>query len=183
MIFLLILIFLIFIPIPIKLNILYKDLNINLKLYNKSIISFDFKPDSTNKKAKKKLKKANKKLSFFKKHLEHKELMIQKFLKNLSSSRFKPLVNFKTDIDFGISDAATCAIVYGLLWNLYTLIRIPLELVFKIKNISLSINPRFNTNYLLFNINSIFYISLANIIYIMFLLFKSSKNKEEIINE
>lgn len=183
MIFWLILIFLIFIPIPIKLHVLYKDFTINLKLYNKPIINFDLRPSSTNIKAKKKLKKANKNISFFQKYLSHKELMIEKLLQKLNSNRFKPSIKLKTDIDFGISDAATCAIVYGLLWNIYTLIRIPLELVFRIKNISLSIDPKFNTNYLLFSINSIFYISLANIIYIMFLLFKSLKNKEEIINE
>jgi len=183
MLFLLILIFVIFLPIPIKLNILYKDFIINLKLYNKSIINFDLRNTSAYINKKDESNKKHKKTSFFQKYLKNKEIEIKELLLNLNSNKFKPLINIKTNINFGLSDSAICAIIYGFLWNLTAMIRIPLDLIFNIKNISLSINPKFNTNYLLFNINSIFYISLANIIYIIFLLFKSFKNKEEIINE
>lgn len=183
MTFILILIFLLFLPLPIKLDILYKEFIVDLKIYNKPILSFDLRNipnhiDSNNEK-----NKINSKISFIKRYLENKQLILKDLFLKLNSNKFKPFINMKTNIDFGISDAAICAIVYGLLWNLTTIIRIPLNLIFNIKDISLSINPKFNTNYLLFSINSIFYISLANIIYIIFLLFKSFKNKEEIINE
>lgn len=183
MVFILIFIFLLFLPIPIKLDILYKEFIINLNIYNKSIITFDLRTLSTYINKKKESKEIKKKIHFFQKYFRNKKISLKDLYINLNSNRFKPFINMKNNIDFGISDAATCAIIYGLLWNLSSIIRIPLNLIFNIKNISLAINPKFNTNYLLFSINSIFYISFANIIYIIFLLFKSFKNKEEIINE
>lgn len=181
--FILISIFILFIPIPIKFNILYKEFIIYFKIYNKLILNFDLRTISSYISMKNDYKKMNKKISFFKKYFKNKEIDSKKLLKNLNSNKFKPFINVKTNIDFGIYDAAICAIVYGFLWNIIVLIKVPLDLIFNAQDISLSINPRFNTNYLLFSINSIFYISIANIIYMIFLIFKSFINKEEIINE
>lgn len=181
--FILIFIFILFIPIPIKFNIIYKEFIIYLKIYNKSIFNFDLRNISSYINIKNAYKENNKRIFFLKKYFKNKEINFKKLFKNLTSNKFKSFISVKTNIDFGISDAAICAIVYGFLWNLIMIIKVPLSLIFNTKDISLSINPRFNTNYLLFSINSIFYISLANIIYMIFLLLKSFINKEEITNE
>ncbi|WP_366914688.1 DUF2953 domain-containing protein [Clostridium sp.] len=178
-----ILIFLLFLPIPVKLDLLYKEFIVNLKLYNKTIINFDLRNISDYINIKNESKEKNKKLSFFKKYFQKKEIIFKKLFLKLNSNKFKPFIKIKNTITFGISDAFICALIYGLLCNTVSIIQLFFNLLFNIKNISLSINPKFNTNYLLFNINSIFYISFANIIYMIFLLFNCLKNKEEIINE
>nr|WP_278245135.1 DUF2953 domain-containing protein [Clostridium sartagoforme] len=77
-----------------------------------------------------------------------------------------------------MEDAAYCAILYGLMNNIPTLLRLILDKVFIVKDIKLGITPKFNTNIISFGITSIFYFNIANIIYILYLISKSFEIKE-----
>ena len=93
-------------------------------------------------------------------------------------NKFKPKIKLNGDINYGIEDAALCALLYGLLCNISSFIYILLKIIFKIKTLDLNINPKFNTFTLSFGITSIFYFNIANIIYILYLIFKSMEIKE-----
>lgn len=189
--FLIIILLLVF-PIPLKFNITFSEGVFKLKLFNLNIFSstngienkllkklisktdIDLKKETT---IKYKDKKAIKSSPLKRKKII-KKISIRKLYTNISCNKFKPLIKIDGNLTFGIEDAAYCAILYGLLCNLPTLIRLILEKIFKVKNIQLNIIPKFNTNTISFGITSIFFFNVANIIYILFLMYKSFEIKE-----
>ncbi|MCR1949774.1 MULTISPECIES: DUF2953 domain-containing protein [unclassified Clostridium] len=189
---LLIIILLLIFPIPMKIEISFKEGIFKLKLFNLNIFSsnngvenkllkklinktnIDLKKETTieykNKKAIKSSPLKRKKVM--------KKISIRKLYTNISCNKFKPFIKINGHLTFGIDDAAFCAILYGLLCNTPTLLRLILEKVFKVKDIKLNITPKFNVNTIYFGITSIFYFNVANIIYILFLIYKSFEIKE-----
>jgi Protein of unknown function (DUF2953) len=174
-------------PIPLKVEISFNNNVFNLKLFNSNIFSsnkgienkllkklvyrnkLDFKKETT-----KKYKDKNSSKSWhIKKKKIVKKISIKKLYNNISCNKFKPLLKIKGHLNFGIEDAAYCAILYGLMNNIPTLLRLILDKVFIVKDIKLGITPKFNTNIISFGITSIFYFNIANIIYILYLISKS----------
>ena len=96
----------------------------------------------------------------------------------LTANKLKPKIIINASLVYGIDDAAFTAILYGLLCNIPNLLYLILNIIFKVKKLSLDIEPKFNKTLLTFGITSIFYFNIANIIYILFLLFKSKEIKE-----
>lgn len=167
-----------FIPIPIKISLEYLNEDFKLKLFNHII--FSYKNGIENKLIKKIFikRKKNIKVNIHKKNLKNRKLSFKKLYKNLNSNKLKPIVNLNGYINYGIEDAALCALLYGLLCNIPSLAHIILQIVFKVKNLSLAINPKFNTFALSFGITSIFYFNIVNIIYILYSIIKSMEIKE-----
>lgn len=182
-----ILIFL-FLPLPIKIKIDYINNNLTLKIYKFTF--FSSKKGIENKYLKKVIKKEKLKKEKLKeegnlkdnKHISRsknkKSISFKKLYRNITKNKFKPKIKINGSLTYGIDDAALCAILYGLICNIPNLIFFILNAIFKVKNLIFDINPKFNTSILSFSITSIFYFNIANIIYMLFLLFKSKDFKE-----
>lgn len=188
----LIIILLLIFPIPLKVGISLNEGIFKLKIFNLNIFSsnngienklikklvnktnIDFKKETT---IKFKDKKASKSSPLKRKKII-KKISIRKLYTNISNNKFRPLIKIDGHLTFGIEDAAYCAILYGLLCNIPTLLGLILEKFFQVKDIKINIIPKFNTNTISFGITSIFYFNVANIIYILYLIYKSFEIKE-----
>ena len=152
-----------FIPIPIKIKFIYEDnvpklfiykFNMNLKSFSKGIKS---KATSKNTKKKGSIKFQN----------------IKMIIKKINSSNFKPRLKLKVKIEFGFSDAAITALSYGLINILWPIIYELFNVVFKIKNFQYDFNPDFNNAKVKLQANSIIFISLVNVMYMVFIIYKN----------
>lgn len=176
--FIILLIF--FIPIPLIIKIHYSENLYYIKFFNFTILNSNTKiankiNPSSNKKKKKyflsKIFQTNNK----------KKLSISNLYIRISNNRFKPKIMLKCHLNFSLEDAAMTAISYGLLNNIQVLLLLSLEKVFRIKNNVFSINPQFiGKNLLIFTVSSIIYFNIAQIIYILFLIYKSLEKVEEV---
>ena len=175
------LLFLLFMPIPLKLSIKYLDDFYEIKFYKINLLSSDggiikkFIKDDTVKKydtshnIKEEVEeKAQEKIR------DTKFSMILLF-KNLSNNRYKPYFKVNSNIDFSVNDAAGTAILYGLLNSLNPIIFKILSTFFKIKNFDNKFNPIFKDKYIInISIMCILTINIAKIIYMLFLIKKSN---------
>ncbi|MBS5938996.1 DUF2953 domain-containing protein [Clostridium sp.] len=193
MIFLFILsliILLIIFPIPIKIEVKFIDNIFFFKFFNKLIYTskdgiqikflkkiienksnrkdkkYSYKEEHPPKKKKVNLKKKKRKIAI---------IRLYTYLRN---NKFKPLIKVKGYLDYGIEDAALCALIYGILNIVPGFIYYILSIVFEVNSLRLNINPEFNKKLLSFGITGIFYFNIANIIYILFLFYKSLEYKE-----
>ena len=175
------LLFLIFMPIPLKISIKYLEDFYEIKFYKINLLSSDggviykFIKDD---KVKKYDTSHNIKEEVEEKAQEKirgtKFSMILLF-KNLSNNRYKPYFKVNSNIDFSVNDAAGTAILYGLLNSLNPIIFKILSTFFKIKNFDNKFNPIFKDKYIInISIMCILTINIAKIIYMLFLIKKSS---------
>lgn len=175
------LLFLLFMPIPLKLSIKYLDDFYEIKFYKINLLSSDggiikkFIKDDT-------VKKYDTSHNI-KEEVEEKaqeKIRGTKFssillFKNLSNNRYKPYFKVNSNIDFSVNDAAGTAIVYGLLNSLNPIIFKILSTFFKIKNFDNKFNPIFKDKYIInISIMCILTINIAKIIYMLFLIKKSN---------
>lgn len=178
-IIILIILLLLFLPLPIKIKVEYINNNLTLKLYKHTI--FSSKKGVENKYLRRAIKKDKDNLKNNKNATTskpQKNLSIKKLYKNITYNKFKPKIKISGSLTYGLEDAALCAILYGLICNFPNLLYFLLSSIFKVKNLSLDINPKFNTFILSFGITSIFYFNIANIIYMLYLVIKSREIKE-----
>jgi len=169
-----------FIPIPIKFNIYCSTIDYYVKLYGLTIIS---KKRSKYKgkhspKIKPSIKKEHKLFSSFYNNIGLKPMDFKSLISTLYNLKFKPLLKIKSSLDYSLNDAARTAIFYGVLYQtpplIYSLINIP----FKTFKFNFKINPIFEDKFLLkIETSSIIFISFANIIYIIIILFKFIKKQ------
>ncbi|MFY9276980.1 MAG: DUF2953 domain-containing protein [Clostridium sp.] len=175
------LLFLLFMPIPLKLSIKYLDDFYEIKFYKINLLSSDggiikkFIKDDTVKKydtshnIKEEVEeKAQEKIRGTK-------ISMRLLFTNLSNNRYKPYFKVNSNIDFSVNDAAGTAILYGLLNSLNPIIFKILSTFFKIKNFDNKFNPIFKDKYIInISIICILTINIAKIIYMLFLIKKSS---------
>ncbi|AAO36077.1 DUF2953 domain-containing protein [Clostridium tetani] len=164
LILLLSLIILLFIPIPIKIYIIYNENTLSLKLGNK-VFSLDrLKFENINKTSpieKISKKENNQKLSF------------KSVLGYLKITPSKPKLKISIYLNYGFEDAYITAISYGIFYSIYPFILGLINSCFTIKKERLHIEPHFNKNIFNFEIKSIFFMSIAKIMYIyIYLLIK-----------
>ncbi|SDO86460.1 DUF2953 domain-containing protein [Clostridium gasigenes] len=191
----LVLLSILLVPIPIKLTIHFSKNCFYIKFYK--ILLFSSEEDKINilikklsiKISSKYSKKANKKKEKYQKQrhnplskkLKNKKLSIFKLYKNLTTNTFKPKFKLRGDVNFELEDEAITAITYGVASNLIPLLYFSFSKIFKVKDLSLQINPHFTgKNLLNFTITSIISFNIAKIIYILILTIKSFKNKKEV---
>jgi len=177
--FLILLIF--FIPIPIKFNIYYSTINYYIKLYGLTIIS---KKKSAYKekhchKVRPSLKKEHKFFSSFYNKVDLKYIVDYKSLiSTFYNLKFKPLLKMKFSLDYSLNDAAKTAIFYGILYQTPPLVYLLINIPFQTYKFNFKINPIFEDKFLLkIETSSIIFISFANIIYIIIILFKFRKKQ------
>ncbi|OOM09134.1 DUF2953 domain-containing protein [Clostridium saccharobutylicum] len=165
-IFIIFLIF--FMPIPLKITAYCTTNDYYIKLYNFTIFSKKNKKEIVKEKTSydKKVKTIFSKYNF--KNINYKSL-----IKKLYNSKFKPFLRISFKLDYSLSDAAKTGFFYGILHQLPPLIYILINIPFKSTKFKYDINPIFEDNLLLkFETSSIFFFSIANIIYVLFILFK-----------
>jgi len=170
-----------FIPIPVKFNIYYSLVNYYVKLYGLTIIS---KKKSVQKKmryheAKPSLKKEHKFFSSFYNKVDLKYIVDYKSLiSTFYNLKFKPLLKMKFSLDYSLNDAAKTAIFYGILYQTPPLVYLLINIPFQTYKFNFKINPIFEDKFLLkIETSSIIFISFANIIYIIIILFKFRKKQ------
>lgn len=181
MIFFIILLFFIFIillPIPIKVTAHYSNEYYYLKLYEINLYSntdgiirkiLNHKSHSSNKKAKE--KKANNKSK--NKESKRKSFSIKRIYTMLQTNKFKPSIKFSLLGNYSFNDAALTAILYGFFSNLNFIFLKIFSDFFKVKNFNYSLNPNFkNELNINLTINCIINFNIAQIIYILFLIRK-----------
>ncbi|WP_051823825.1 DUF2953 domain-containing protein [Clostridium sulfidigenes] len=155
-------------PIPIKITLIYANEIFTLKIYNKVII-----PSKTKKT---KAKNKNKRSDYVKTHNEEKISKLKfKDLKGVIelfiNSKFKFTIRTKFRMDYSIEDAAINAITYGFLYQITAFISTILNLFFKVKNFTPTINIKYNENFFKFESTSIIFINIAKIIYMVIVIF------------
>lgn len=155
-------------PIPIKITLIYANEIFTLKIYNKVII-----PSKTKKT---KAKNKNKRSDYVKTDNEEKISKLKlKDLKGIIelfiNSKFKFTIRTKFRMDYSIEDAAINAITYGFLYQITAFISTILNLFFKVKNFTPTINIKYNENFFKFESTSIIFINIAKIIYIVIVIF------------
>lgn len=155
-------------PIPIKITLIYANEIFTLKIYNKVII-----PSKTKKT---KAKNKNKRSDYVKTHNEEKISKLKfKDLKGIIelfvNSKFKFTIRTKFRVDYSIEDAAINAITYGFLYQITAFISTILNLFFKVKNFTPTINIKYNENLFKFESTSIIFINIAKIIYMVIVIF------------
>ena len=93
-------------------------------------------------------------------------------LSSLQANKFKPLLNLSINMQYSLSDAALTAVSYGVIYGILESIYLELITIFNVKKKNYNISPLFNEHTsILFSIKGIIYLSIANIIYIIFLYF------------
>src|SRR5471030_2872538 len=156
-----------FIPIPIKFSVYYSTIDYYLKLYGLTIISKKI----FHRKVEAKIKKED---NFFLNL--YRDIDWKSLISTLNNLKFKPSLKMNLYLDYSLNDAARTAIFYGVLSGLppliYTLMKVP----FNLYKFDFKIKPIFKDMFLLkIETSSIIFISFANIIYIIFILFKFIK--------
>ena len=176
----LVVLLIIFLPIPIKINIYYSGVNYYIKLYGFTIIS---QKETKNKKklflkAESTLKNKSDRFKNFYKEINFKSLEYKALISKLYNSKFKPFLKLDLFFDYSLNDAARTAIFYGVLCQTPPLIYILLKILFNIRKFNLKINPIFEDKFFLkIETSSIFFLSFANIIYMIIILFKFVKKQ------
>ena len=152
-----ILLIILFLPLPIVFEASY-DKQFKVYLYKKFKI-----PLKNNSLKKTKIKKkSNNKI----------KIDFKSILSSLQANKFKPLLNLSINMQYSLSDAALTAVSYGVIYGILESIYLELITIFNVKKKNYNISPLFNEHTsILFSIKGIIYLSIANIIYIIFLYF------------
>ncbi len=86
---------------------------------------------------------------------------------------------FKTDITFGLSDAAETGIATGMFWALIGTVYPVIDSIIDIKDPNISVNPKFNTDMFSIEYKGIYKLKIIHIIYVGicgFKIYKKIKN-------
>ncbi|MDO4534817.1 MAG: DUF2953 domain-containing protein [Clostridium perfringens] len=162
---LIILLIILFLPLPIIFEVSYNK-QFKIYLYKKLKISLKNTPEKEIR-TKKKSNKAKAKI----------KVNFQSILDSLQTNRFKPSLNLSVDMEYSLDDAALTAILYGVICGVLESVYLELLTIFNIKKKKYSISPLFNDHTSIsFSVKGIIYLSIANIIYILFLYFSKEKH-------
>lgn len=177
------LIFILFIPIPLKFNLHYSKDRYYIKFYNINIISnydgilkkFLNKKDNIIKESKINYSKTKDDIEI---DYKGKNLNLKPFLKtlyiNLKRNKFKPSIRFSSNSSYSLGDASRTAICLGLFYNINPILLYIFSILFKVKLLKTDFNPIFKDELLFeLTIRSIITFNLAQIIYILFIIYKS----------
>lgn len=186
-ILLFIILFFIFIPIPFRFNIHFSLDDYYIKFYGFSLISkektINKKNESITQKKSPPLHKKNKNSLLKKEDLSNifKTIDYKDLISDLYYRKYKPSLYLDTHLAYSLSDAAKTALLYGALNNLNGPLYMFLKIIFKFKKYNMDIEPIFKDELLLdFDADSIFFLSIAEIICIISILIKHMRNCKEV---
>lgn len=170
---LIILLILALFPIPLKTIIYYSKENYYIKLFNFYILRKNFNTEpAPNEDAKppkeKKSKKAKKKNK-----IPLKDIPIIETIKEISHNKFKPILLINGHIYYSLKDSAYTAISYGIFNTLIVFIYKLINIPFNSKRFKFNIIPEFKEKlFYEIKIKCILIFNIAQIIYILFIIFK-----------
>lgn len=177
MIWFLIVLILIFLPLPVLITVFFKANTLFVYIFGVKL--YPRKKNNKNISHKKHKKKKNKKIS-----LEGYTEIWHK----INTNPFKPSLYFKFNIIYGLDDASKTAILYGILSSLPPFLYKLLCSFFHTKKFKIDLKPIFEKSILEFKIKSIIWINFAKIIYMSLLViftlkdnFSKSLNTKEVI--
>lgn len=173
--FLLILLIIIFIPIPLKIKILLSNDNYYIKFYKFTILKGSkHKGTESNYEVKVAAKKTTRTAKKAKENILPKltKKDIFYFIGLLKNNKFKPSLKIEGHINYSVGDAGKDALIFGILNTYFPLVIWLFSIFFKVKKINMPVKPLYTDKFSgEFKANSIILVSLAQIIYIAFLLF------------
>ncbi|WP_366516766.1 DUF2953 domain-containing protein [uncultured Clostridium sp.] len=167
----LILLCIIFIPIPFKFHISFINSKLHIKLYKFNIYP---KPGNKEKGSKvKSIKKRKKKSSFIKKE-DFSIPLIKKVFLDLNSRRFKPSFTLLGYTNYSLGDSKKTALSFGIIHSFCPFIFNAIRILFVSKNNNFKIIPVFkDTIFFETDIKCIMKVSLGQLIYIGFIFIKN----------
>ncbi|MBQ3422595.1 MAG: DUF2953 domain-containing protein, partial [Romboutsia sp.] len=173
---LLFILFLLFVPIPFKFDIYFSFNNYYIKLYGLTIISKDKIKKRKNKSLKEKVFPPIKK-----EKIKLKKNSIKILLSKLYHRPFKPKLYINSCFSYSLNDAFKTALSFGALNNIKTPVYILLNVIFKVRKFKFKVDPSFKDEYFIdCNTTSIFFLSLAELIYILFIVLKHLHISKEV---
>ncbi|MDD7793878.1 DUF2953 domain-containing protein [Clostridium sp. 'White wine YQ'] len=164
-------------PIPIKFRVEIDEFKIKVFLYKKLILDKDIFSLIKKEKAKPKTKEKKKDSRKYK-------LDYLNIVNSLKKSTFKPILKYRLQIDYDLSDAYPTAILNGLITPIAYVIHGQLIRFLKVTNYKIKITPKFNNSfYLYFSFKGIIYVNLVKITIIGFKILKSIKKEVSPLRE
>ncbi|MCL2322619.1 MAG: DUF2953 domain-containing protein [Oscillospiraceae bacterium] len=167
-----IILFILFCPIPIILKANINEDGGSLTLYKKTF-NFPSSKISTitngtfEKKPTKKPKKKKKKSKI--------KIDVLKLISSINSIKFKPTFRMKLNIQYGFEDAMITGISYGFIGSILYFLKWIIDIPFKSKKYDFKIAPIFDKNILLLFLDCIIWLNIAKILYIMIIIIKNTK--------
>lgn len=177
---LLIIFFILLIPIPIKIKLFYDKNDYYIKIYNFTILKKNVNGENLSEE----IKEAANSDTVKKARRKERKLKAQVFndfsftdylelIQIISGNKFKPHIYINGYIDYSLNDAYYTAISFGIISTYAPLLYWVINLIFKSKKFNLPINPVFKDEFLInTEIKSIITISIAQTIYMVFLIIK-----------
>lgn len=163
-----VIILIMFIPLPLYLTFKYEENKLGVYIYNVKVHP-SVKTKNTVKKPKKN--------TIYPKALY---LRIIKYIYNKSNhTLFKSALKFECNILYGLDDPCTTAILYGVFHSTLHYFYNLFSELFRIKAFDINIVPVFDKSVFKLRINSIIFINLAKIIYIVYLIYISFKRSSK----
>jgi len=163
-------IILIFLPLPIKVSVVSFDNRVILSIYNHKIdVMSRVKAARAAKRTELKVKKTIKRNREW---LKVNSTTVRNFIRYINCKKFKPTLKLRIDLNYGFDDAAVTGMAYGLFNCASPIFYKAVDILFKVKNYKYNVNPDFNSKKFIYKIEikSIIFISLANVIYMMFII-------------
>ncbi|MBW6409381.1 DUF2953 domain-containing protein [Clostridium weizhouense] len=178
----LIILLIILIPFPLKISMYFSDEDYYIKLYKIIILSKKKTTHDVKLEKKETVNKKDKKKPSKESHIKLFKKINKRFLINkLYNSKFKPFVNLTGNLYYSLGDAANTAISYGILCQACPIIYFIFNILFKTNKFKFNINPVFKDKILVkFEISSILFFSIANIINILIIIFKCMIYSKEV---
>jgi Protein of unknown function (DUF2953). len=164
-------------PFPVKFRVEIIEFKIKVYLYKKLILDKDIfsliKKDKTKPKPKEKMKESKKyKLNYI------------NIVNSLKKSTFKPILKYRLQIDYDLSDAYPTAILNGLITPIAYIIHGQLIRFLRVPNYNVKITPKFNNSfYLYFSFKGIIYVNLVKITIIGFKILRNIKKEVSPLRE
>ena len=179
--------FLLFVPIPFRFDIHFSFDDYYIKFYGFSLISKKKITNRKNKSSKRKNsppikeKKNNRKFTKETLFKNIKKSDFKSLISKLYHRSFKPTLYIDSYLGYSLNDASKTAITFGALSNIKTPIYILLNVLFNVKKYNFKIDPLFKDEYFIDYDNiSIFFLSFAEIIYIVAIVYKYLHNSKEV---
>lgn len=184
-----VLVLILFMPISLKFNIYFSKDRYYIKLYTINLLSNDDGIirkfiDKKNKKDKFKDDKKNNSKDENKNINDKKEdeekvdkiTLLKGLYKDIKKNKFKPSFKFDSKIAYSLGNAGTTAISFGLLYNINPILFNLFSILFKVKLFKSDFKPIFKDKLLFeLTVSSIITFNLVQIIYILFIIYKSIK--------
>lgn len=153
-----------FIPLPLFLTFIYEENKLAVYVYNIKVHPSE-KTKNTVKKP-----KSN---TMYPKALYIR--IIKHIYRKSNHTLFKSSLKFKCNILYGLDDACATALLYGVLNSTLQCFYHLFSELFRVKDFDIDITPKFNKSIFKLKVNSIIFINLAKIIYIVYLIYISFK--------